>query len=198
MPKEPMLIASGQPGGNFSNVRVVQKNLVYIICIPQKYADEGVLSRHEFFGQFGAIRKIVVNKRTSSLESTASAYITYSTDEEAKICIQEVDESLLDGKVLKCTYGTTKYCTFYLRNALCQNSDCMYLHEHRSQKDILTKDEMCNSKHKLHDFEVKNKNKKRIGKRYDFDVLNELFKHKTSRVFRAPDRILFEPLDFTN
>lgn len=198
MSREPMSMVSGQVGANFSNIRVVQKNLVYIICIPQKYADEGVLSRHEFFGQFGAIRKIVVNKRTSSLESTASAYITYNTDEEARACIQEVDESVLDGKVLRCTYGTTKYCTFYLKNSACQNNDCMYLHEHRPQRDLLTKDEMCSSKHKLHEFDARNKNKKRIGRRYDFDVLNELFKHKTSRVFKAPDKILFEPLDFTN
>lgn len=189
---------SEHTGSNFSNIRVIQKNLVYIICIPQKYADEGVLSRHEFFGQFGAIRKIVVNKRASVLESTASAYITYSSEEEAKTCIQEVDESLLDGKVLKCTYGTTKYCTFYLKGIVCQNTDCMYLHEHRSQKDLLTKDEMGSSKHKLHDFEIRNKNKKRVGRRYNLDILNELFKHKTSRVFKAPDRILFEPLDFTN
>ena len=183
---------------SFSSIRVVQKNLVYIICIPQKYAYEDVLCRNEFFGQFGIIKKIVVNKRASSLESTASAYITYSTSDEARICIQEVDESLLDGKVLKCTYGTTKYCTFYLKNSICQNGECMYLHENKPQKDLLTKDEMCNSKHKLHEFEPKNKNKKRIGRKYDLDILNELFKHKTSRVFKAPDKILFEPLDFTN
>lgn len=198
MSKEPPVVIPEQLGLNFSNIRVIQKNLVYIICIPQKYADEGILSRHEFFGQFGTIKKIVVNKRASVLESTASAYITYKTEEEAKTCIQEVDESLMDGKVLKCTYGTTKYCTFYLKNILCQNVDCMYLHDYKPQKDLLTKDEMGSSKHKLHDFEIKNKNKKRIGKRYNFDVLNELFKHKTSRTFKAPDRILFEPLDFTN
>lgn len=183
---------------DFSNIRVIQKNLVYIICIPQKYADETILSRNEFFGQFGKIKKIVVNKRASVLESTASAYITYSTEEEAKSCIQEVDESILDGKMLKCTYGTTKYCSFYLKNYVCQNIECMYLHECKPQKDLLTKDEMGNSKHKLHDFEIKNKNKNRIGRKCNFEMLNELFKHKPSRVFKAPDRILFEPLDFTN
>lgn len=198
MLKELPAVAPEHGALNFSNIRVVQKNLVYIICIPQKYADESILSRHEFFGQFGEIRKIVVNKRASVLESTASAYITYGCEDEARTCIQEVDESLLDGKILKCTYGTTKYCTFYLKNIICQNTDCMYLHESRPQKDLLTKDEMGSSKHKLHDFEIRNKNKKRVGRRHNFDVLNELFKHKTSRVFKAPDRILFEPLDFTN
>jgi RNA recognition motif-containing protein len=183
---------------DFANIRVIQKNLVYIICIPQKYADEAILSRHEFFGQFGTIRKIVVNKKGSVLESTASAYITFSTEDEAKNCIQEVDETVLDEKVLRCTYGTTKYCSFYLKNFMCQNADCMYLHEHKPQKDLLSKDEMGSSKHKLHDFEIRNKNKKRIGMIYNFDVLSELFKHKTSKVFKAPDRILFEPLDFSN
>lgn len=102
-----------EANGDFNNIRIIQKSLVYIICIPQKYADEAVLSRKEFFGQFGYIKKIVVNKRASVIESTASAYITYNNEDEARLCIQEVDESVLDGIVLKCTYGTTKYCSFF-------------------------------------------------------------------------------------
>lgn len=180
---------------DYNNIRIIQKSLVYIICIPQKYADENILSRKEFFGQFGTIKKIVVNKRASVIESTASAYITFSCEDEAKLCIQEVDESILDGKTLKCTYGTTKYCSFFLKGVPCQNIDCMYLHDYRPQRDLLSKDDMGGSKHKLHGFDIKNKNKERIGKRYNFDMFNELFKFKSSKIFKAPEKIIFEPVD---
>ncbi|KAF5141696.1 transcriptional repressor [Vairimorpha ceranae] len=180
---------------DFNNIRIIQKTLVYIICIPQKYADETILSRKEFFGQFGLIKKIVINKRASIVESTASAYITFNTEEEAKLCIQEVDESLLEGKVLKCTYGTTKYCSFFLKSVPCQNNECMYLHDFRPQKDLLSKEEMGSTKHKLHGFEVKNKNKERIGKKYNLDMFNDLFKFKSSKTYKAPEKILFEPID---
>ncbi|KAF9763947.1 CCR4-NOT transcription complex subunit 4 [Nosema granulosis] len=179
-----------------NNIRIIQKNLVYIICIPQRFAHDNILSRTEYFGQFGTIKKVVVNKRTSVAEGTASAYVTYSTAEEARLCIQEVDESLLDGKILKCTYGTTKYCSFFLKGVPCQNNDCMYLHEFRPQCDLLHKDEMGGSKHKLHDFEIKNKNKERIGKRCNFEIFTELFKYKSTKIFKAPEKIIFEPLDF--
>lgn len=205
---------------DFFNIRVMQKNLVYVIGIPQKYAEESVLRRQEFFGQFGTIRKIIINKRSTPFEfqreikdfttpkdngkfnelriseSTASAYITYSSEFEAKWCIQEVDESILDGKVIRCTFGTTKYCSFYLKNIPCQNNDCMYLHECRYSKDILTKDELINTKHKLHDFECKNKNLERIGKKKRFDFLDDVFQCKTHTDFKPPRRILFEPVEF--
>ncbi|KAI5149279.1 CCR4-NOT transcription complex subunit 4 [Enteropsectra breve] len=219
------------------NIRVIQKNLVYVIGLPQKYADENILRRHEFFGQFGNIKKIIVNKRCSIFENraleaaakpcicegsyhkgsdvlprdprsiystsveyrpteiTASAYITFSNDFEAKWCILDVDESILDGRQLKCTYGTTKFCSFYLKNIACQNIECMYLHEWREQKDILTKDELIGSRHKLHDFEGKNKNSERIGKKRDFKFLDELIQLKAETEFKPPKKILFEPAD---
>ncbi|ELA41087.1 uncharacterized protein VICG_01880 [Vittaforma corneae ATCC 50505] len=208
---------------DYFNIRVVQRNLVYVIGIPQKYAEEEALKRHEFFGQFGSIKKIIINKRThfcdpfrctaeptaigikgqvlqgdliKNAESTASAYITFNSDNEAKWCIQEVDESMLDGKILRCTYGTTKYCSFYLKNIPCQNNECMYLHENRPPNDILTKDELLSTKHKLHDFEPNNRGVERIGKRKRFDFLDDIIHLKTHITFKPPRRILFEPKDF--
>ncbi|KAF7682958.1 CCR4-NOT transcription complex subunit 4 [Astathelohania contejeani] len=179
---------------NLANVRVIQKNLVYIIGIPQKFADETLLRRHEFFGQFGLIKKLVVNKRTSHLETTASAYVTFVNESDATRFIKEVDESLIDGRMLKCTYGTTKYCSFYLKNVMCQNAECMYLHEPGAEADSLTKDEMCGSKHKLHNFEPKNRNIQRIGRKRDFEmILSDLYKYKSKKTYHIPDIIEFNP-----
>ncbi|KAM0676471.1 hypothetical protein GVAV_000438 [Gurleya vavrai] len=178
------------------NIRVIQRNLVYVIGIPQKYADEILLKKNEFFGQFGKIRKFVLNKRTSSLETTASAYVTYSQDSDAARCISEIDESLLDGKVIKATFGTTKYCSFYLKNVNCQNLECMYLHEKGRNCDSMTKDEMNTSKHKLHLFESVNKNKERIGKKSNFEeVLSILFRYKGEKIYEEPEIIGFVPAE---
>lgn len=192
---------------DYYNIRIIQRNLVYVIGISQKYAEENILRRYEFFSQFGTITKIIINKRgvlsdvkgleQSGLETTASAYITYSSPLEAKWCIEEVDESLLDGKILRCTYGTTKYCSFYLKGVLCQNNECMYLHTARPTSDILTKEELVNTKHKLHCFESKNKNRERIGNIQKFEFIEELIKCKHDVVFNPPKNILFEPMDFS-
>mmetsp|Transcript_6621 Transcript_6621/g.11652 ORF Transcript_6621/g.11652 Transcript_6621/m.11652 type:complete len:102 (-) Transcript_6621:2741-3046(-) len=50
----------------YSNLRVVQRNLVYVISLSPELADEAKLSRYEYFGQYGSIKKCVVN--------TANAY----------------------------------------------------------------------------------------------------------------------------
>ncbi len=192
---------------DYYNIRIIQRNLVYVIGISQKYAEENILRRYEFFSQFGSITKIIINKRginselkgadSCGLETTASAYITYSSPLEAKWCIEEVDESILDGKVLRCTYGTTKYCSFYLKGVLCQNNECMYLHTTRPLCDVLTKEELVSTKHKLHNFASKNKNREKIGNIQKFEFLEELIKCKQDVPFSPPKQILFEPIDFS-
>ncbi|KAM0687133.1 hypothetical protein COBT_001633 [Conglomerata obtusa] len=192
----PITTNDGVEKSVLQNIRVIQKNLVYVIGIPQKYADEVLLMKNEFFGQFGKIRKFVLNKRTSNLEATASAYITYAAETEATKCISEIDESCLEGKMIKATFGTTKYCSFYLKNVNCQNLECMYLHEKGKDCDSLTKDEMNTSKHKLHNFECVNKNKERIGRKSNFeDVLNVFFRYKSQKTYDEPDKIDFTPID---
>jgi hypothetical protein len=45
------------------------------------------------------------------------------------------------------SFGTTKYCNFFLRNMSCNNPDCLYLHELGEQDDSFTKDEMQSALH---------------------------------------------------
>ena len=92
--------------------------------------------------------------------------------------------------------GTTKYCSFFLKNIPCQNTDCMYLHETKPSTNILTKDELLSTKHKLHDFEPNNRGIDRIGKKKRFDFLDNLIHLKTQINFKPPRRIIFEPKDF--
>lgn len=155
---------------SLSEFRVVQRNLVYVIGISARIAHENILKEPEFFGQYGKIIKIVVNRRnltvdgsesvignggmTSSSTSgpSASAYITFVRKEDAAKAIAGVDGSVFDGRVLRATYGTTKYCSFYLRGMQCTNAGCMYLHEEGENIDSFTKDELAAGKMHLHSY----------------------------------------------
>ncbi|KAJ0248296.1 RNA binding [Hirschfeldia incana] len=130
-----------------ASVRVVQRNLVYIVGLPLDLADEDILQRKDYFGQYGKVLKVSMSRTATGLiqqfpNNTCSVYITYAKEEEAVRCIQSVHGFILDGKGLKACFGTTKYCHAWLRNAACNNPDCLYLHEVGSQEDSFTKDEV--------------------------------------------------------
>ncbi|KAJ1966503.1 transcriptional repressor general negative regulator of transcription subunit 4 [Dipsacomyces acuminosporus] len=139
---------------HLANVRVVQKNLVYVIGLPINLATESTLRGYDYFGQFGRINKIVINKRqagTNSHHPTVGVYVTYATKDEATRAINAVDGSALEGRVLRATYGTTKYCSYYLRNIPCQNPGCMYLHEPGEEADSFTKEDLAANRAGLRD-----------------------------------------------
>ncbi|ONM41911.1 RNA binding (RRM/RBD/RNP motifs) family protein [Zea mays] len=133
---------------HLASVRVIQRNLVYIIGLPAHLCNESVLECREYFGQYGKILKVSVSRPTgppsqqASANSNISVYITYAKEEEAIRCIQAVHNFVLEGKVLRACFGTTKYCHAWLRNMTCGNPDCLYLHDVGSQEDSFTKDEI--------------------------------------------------------
>jgi hypothetical protein len=40
-----------------------------------------------------------------------------------------VDGFALSGRLMRASFGTTKYCNAFLRHASCTNPDCLYLHD---------------------------------------------------------------------
>ncbi|GER51110.1 RNA binding (RRM/RBD/RNP motifs) family protein [Striga asiatica] len=129
------------------SVRVIQRNLVYVVGLPLNYADEEILQRKDYFSQYGKVLKVSISRTATGAiqqfaNNTCSVYITYSKEEEAVRCIQLVHGFVLDGKPLRACFGTTKYCHAWLRNMPCSNKDCLYLHEIGSQEDSFTKDEI--------------------------------------------------------
>jgi hypothetical protein len=71
-------------------------------------------------------------------------YITYNRREDATRAIAGVDGSPSPGggEVMRASYGTTKYCMNFLRNALCTNPTCMELHEWGDERDCFTKQDL--------------------------------------------------------
>ena len=50
---------------HLANVRVVQKNLVFVVGLSTRLADADMLRKPEYFGKFGKIHKVVINHSTT-------------------------------------------------------------------------------------------------------------------------------------
>lgn len=120
---------------NLAGVRVVQKNLVYVIGLNPTIRDENQLLQtlrgRDYFGQYGDIDKIVVSKAKpgGNPHQGIGVYVTFSRKADAATCIAAVDGSVNGDRVLRAQYGTTKYCSSFLRNEQCNNRNCTFLHE---------------------------------------------------------------------
>ena len=149
---------------HLAGIRVRQKNLVYITGMRPSTTTEHlseVLRRDEYFGQYGKIVKIVVSKSKEPHLTYApvGVYVTYETKEAAARCIQAVDgapnydlrlryESHLPNVFIhhltknRAQYGTTKYCSAFLRGDTCPNKGCMFLHEPGDENESFSRQDL--------------------------------------------------------
>lgn len=109
------------------------------------------LRSNDYFGQYGKISKLILHKRpSSSTPSSANSpnvgiYISYLRREDAARAIAALDgfpSPSVPGQVLRASYGTAKYCENWLRNAKCENSSCMGLHDWGDERDCFTRDDL--------------------------------------------------------
>jgi CCR4-NOT transcription complex subunit 4 len=130
-----------------ANMRVIRRNLVYGVGLPPSIANEDVLRRPEYFGQYGKIAKIVLNRSQAtgggdSRRASASAYVTFAQKEDTLACILALDGMFLENRNIRASYGTSKYCSAFIKNVRCNNPECTYLHEMGSPEDTFTKQEI--------------------------------------------------------
>ncbi|KAK5163881.1 transcriptional repressor general negative regulator of transcription subunit 4 [Saxophila tyrrhenica] len=118
---------------HLAGLRVVQKNLVYVTGLSPNFQEDKLLATlrgNEYFGQYGKIIKIVVSKaKDISHPQSVGVYVTYERKEDAATCIAMVNGTQNGERTLRAQYGTTKYCSAYLRGETCTNRQCMFLHE---------------------------------------------------------------------
>ncbi|XP_076936067.1 uncharacterized protein LOC143603016 [Bidens hawaiensis] len=131
---------------DLSNFRVIQRKLAYIIGLPLSLADEDLLQRKDYFGQYGKVTKVSLSRTAGGtvqqfVNDTCSVYITFAKEEDAVRCIQSVHGYVLDGRYLRASFGTAKYCHAWLRNMPCNNVACLYLHNIGAEEDSFGKDE---------------------------------------------------------
>ena len=123
-----------------SKQRIIQKNLVHFQGFPDRLYNKELLLSQEYFGQYGTITKIILtNKIDKKTKKRAnSAYITFSTYEQAAYAILSVDSIKIDNQLVRAFFGTTKYCNHFLNNFKCFNSEkCMFLHYIADKNDII-------------------------------------------------------------
>ncbi|KAI8819131.1 RING/Ubox like zinc-binding domain-containing protein [Fimicolochytrium jonesii] len=135
---------------NLTNAKAVQKTLIYVVGLsPKVTTSETVLKGPEYFGQFGKIVKVILNRRphahtpvVSHLPPNTGVYITYARKEDAARAIESVDGNVYDGKLVRATYGTTRYCSNFLKGQQCPVTTCQFLHEHGDEPDAFAAAEM--------------------------------------------------------
>ncbi|RDB21562.1 putative general negative regulator of transcription C16C9.04c [Hypsizygus marmoreus] len=151
---------------HLANVRVVQRNVVYVVGIGPRFAKEELiptLRSNEYFGQYGKISKILLVKRTPSGGGppVVGLYITYHRREDAARSIAAVDGTASPGggkEPMRASYGTTKYCMAFLRGVTCTDHSCMNLHEWGDEKDCFTKEDLTTLKHTMKTTESRARN----------------------------------------
>ncbi|CAL1703477.1 unnamed protein product [Somion occarium] len=148
---------------HLANVRVVQRNVVYVVGLGPRFAKEELiptLRSNEYFGQYGKISKILIVKRTQpgGRAPVVGLYITYHRREDAARCISAVDGAPSPGggqEIMRASYGTTKYCMAFLRGVTCTDHSCMNLHEWGDESDCFTKEDLTTLKHTMKDTETR-------------------------------------------
>jgi len=92
---------------HLSGLRVVQKNLVYVVGLNPRIREEDLhrmLRGPQYFGQYGKIIKIVVSKGKDGQGSASQplgVYVTFARKEDAEKCIAAVDGTENGGRVLR-------------------------------------------------------------------------------------------------
>ncbi|VDO47118.1 unnamed protein product, partial [Brugia timori] len=115
-----------------------------------RVADPETLKKPEYFGKYGRILKVAVGSSASlsgPQSASCTAYVTYARYEDALRAIQAVNNAQLDGRIVKASLGTTKYCTNFLRSQPCYKPECMYLHDVADTEVSFTKDDMHLGRH---------------------------------------------------
>ena len=123
-----------------SEMRILKKNLIHVHGFPKSFANHFKLKAKKYFGQYGKIIKamIKIKNNPDTNKKAYSAYITYSNEKEAALAILCVDSLLIEGKIIRAFFGTTKYCKFFLNNEKCPNPDkCSFSHELADENDII-------------------------------------------------------------
>ena len=101
----------------------------------------------EYFGQYGRLKKIVVNTNheynpKGAVGPSYGAYLTFERAEDAALAILAVDQQSLEKRLLRASFGTTKYCSFFLKGQRCANKDCLYLHKMHPESECFTREQM--------------------------------------------------------
>ena len=123
------------------NIKIRKRNVCYVVGLPIHVATEERLRAQEWFGQFGTIATIAINRnQKSTLANSIPAHITYDNNISALNAINFCNKFVFDdGRKLKATFGTQHYCRWFISiNKKCTNVYCGFRHSWCRADDIIT------------------------------------------------------------
>ncbi|KAJ1613787.1 Not4hp/Mot2p [Cryptosporidium canis] len=127
---------------NLEDMRIIQRNLVYVVGLSYSVAKREILSCENSFGKYG---KILSMRILPNNNDTCSAFITYYDELSATKAIKSINGKKMFGpNVIRCSFGTNKYCNSFIRNSVCTNPNCAYVHEMVDSNDCISKSELIN------------------------------------------------------
>ena len=179
---------------DMAETRIITKNLVYVIGLSSSVADREKLHKFEYFGQYGSIIKIVVNKNKAYNQNNPngpsfSAYVTFSKPSEASIAILSLDETLFDNHLIRASFGTTKYCSFFLKGVECNNRECLFLHKLADENDIIKRGDLIANKNifaQQHSYAIK------IADIYNPEIKKKILASKNNKVIFPPPYTIYD------
>jgi hypothetical protein len=132
------------PVHQLEQLRVRQKNIVYIIGLPVSLCNAKLLKSNKWFGKFGAISRICFNTSPKCVKANSiPTFVTYVEERDALQAIRRMNlYCLADGTRLKTNFGRTKYCPLFCRKEACLNEKCKFLHAWADHDDIITEQEI--------------------------------------------------------
>lgn len=131
---------------------ILSKKMVQIVGIPQKYLLTSLLTRHDYLGQYGIIRKIAIfssektpfRKQTihsivnpDQLQGKSSVYVKFSSQYEADLCILSLNNISIKGETILASYALTEECSEALQNKPCpEKKNCLKVHKKNTPTKI--------------------------------------------------------------
>merc|ERR1719189_2672765 len=142
------------PHGNLTpeqliNIKIRKRNVCYVVGLPIHVATEQKLRAQEWFGQFGNVATIAINRnQKSTLANSIPAHITYDNNISALNAINFCNKFIFDdGRKLKATFGTQHYCRWFISaNKKCTNVYCGFRHSWCRADDIITQKDIADFK----------------------------------------------------
>lgn len=127
---------------NWKQIRILQRNIVYVIGIPEKIANNVMIGSQDYFGQYGDIIRIVINTKPHFTEKKRdkfySCYITYTSPESACLAIIATFMNPLSHlSSLQTSYATVKFCMFFAKSKVCRVKNCRFCHFMPPKSEII-------------------------------------------------------------
>lgn len=115
-------------------LRVIQDNVIYAIGIRQDLCEVQNLLSKSYFGQYGPIESIRINKNNvftvkKDKKKYCRAYITYKHPLSSSLAILSINLKKCAGlSKLDASFSATKLCKFFVKGKPCLVENCHFMH----------------------------------------------------------------------